>query len=231
MNLVRGEELQSVEYGSFDDDKASRGCVVTLIKREMGWGSNLSLAHFYLAPNQLKENAMKNSRSWIKILLPWMLVTVFMSGCIQVKLVSDYDEQIDRGVTNIQKQVEAILTKIEKSAADPSAGFVASDYSTIKEELGVLLTRAKATDHNELTIKQLYTLGYALLGNPPLAPENFKLKPPTIEQSLEKRNQRKDPLSAGDIRDLRDLLDVNFRAILKFELAKKRGINTNSGTQ
>lgn len=169
---------------------------------------------------------MKNPPNWMKLLLSWMLVMAFASGCMQVKFVSDYDEQMDQGVTNIQKQVETILTRIEKSAANPAASYVASDYSKIREELDVLLTRAKATDHNELTIKQLYTLGYALLGNPPLAPDGLKLSPPMPEQSLEKRNQGKEPLGAADMRDLRDLLDLDFRATLKLELAKKRGADS-----
>lgn len=171
---------------------------------------------------------MESSQNWTKALLPWLLIVTFLSGCSQIKLVSDYDERIDQGVTDIQKKVEAILTKIERSASDPSSTYAASDYSSIKEELNVLITRAESMDKNELTVKQLYTLGYALLESPPIAPESLKIKPPIKDGSLEKRHQLKEPFKPEDMRDLRSLIGVNFRSILKFELAKKRGAGANT---
>lgn len=178
-------------------------------------------------PQQPSER-FKTIQNWAKFLLSWIVITVFLAGCTQIKLVSDYDENIDQGVTDIQKKVETILTKIERSASDPSSSYVASDYSSIKEDLNVLITRAESTDNNELTTKQLYTLGYALLENPTIAPENLKIRPPIKNLSLEKRHQLKEPFQAEDIRDLRSLIGVNFRAILKFELAKKRGASTDT---
>lgn len=185
---------------------------------------------FYSPAAQLPTKGLKTIQNWTSFLLSWIVIATFLAGCTQIKLISDYDENIDIGITNIQKKVEAILTKIEKSASNPSSTYVASDYSSIKEDLNVLITRAESTDKNELTTKQLYTLGYALLENPTIAPENLKMKPPIKNLSLEKRHQLKEPFQAEDIRDLRSLIGVNFRAILKFELDKKRGASTGTNS-
>ena len=161
---------------------------------------------------------ISNTR-WVFFFLFWLPL---LSGCLPVKLIGDYDEKIDQGVSGLQKKVEVVLSKIERSAKNPSASFSESDYAELKQDLNVLITRASSWDKNELTVKQLYTLGYALLDKPSLAPEDLKLPAPIKDQSLEKRHQSKEAFGVEDIRDLRDILTVNFRAILKLELAKKR---------
>lgn len=153
---------------------------------------------------------------------------ICLAGCVPLKLVSDYDEKIDQGVTEVQKKVEAILTKIEGSADNPSATYKPGDYSAIKEDLNVLITRAAASEKNEITVKQLYTLGFALLEAAPQPPDDLNLTQPK-GGSLQQRNRMKEPFGPQDMRDLRALLGVSFRAILKFELAKKRGDSAGAG--
>lgn len=166
---------------------------------------------------------------------PWQLflalvLSFALPACVQqVRLISDYDESIDQGVTSIQKKVEVILTKIERWRTDPSKAYVAQDYTAIREDLDLLITRAQAAEKSDLTTKQLYTLGYALVENPPVAPPELGLGPPQPQLSLEARNRYKEALTAADIQDLRKLIDADFRAILKLELAKKRGTDVSKG--
>lgn len=157
------------------------------------------------------------------------LLALVLAACGPIKLASDYDEKLDQGVTDVQKKVEGLLTKIERSTKNPSMSYVASDYSAIKEDLNVLITRAEATPKNEVTVKQLYTLGQALLDSPPSAPEELKLPVAPPGNSLQKRHSLAIELKSDDVTELRTILRVNFRAILKEELAKKRGDAADSG--
>ncbi len=152
-----------------------------------------------------------------------LAVVLLLAGCT-VKLVSDYDEQIDQGVTALQRKTEAILSKMENSLEDPSKTYVASDYDDIKASLNLLRVRAQSMEKDDLTVNQLYLLGYALLDNPPqpASPSEGPAHPADLE-SLQSRQRKKEALSPEDMRDLRSLLEVSYRAILRLELAKKRG--------
>lgn len=169
---------------------------------------------------------MLNSRKWRAGVA---VLTIWLTACMPIKLVSDYDEKMDQGVTEVQKKVEAILTKIDGSKGNPSSTYKASDYSAINEDLNVLITRAASSEKNELTSKQLHTLGFSLLQSPPIPPAGLNVPQIKEGQSLQQRHQLATPFSTDDIRDLRALLGVSFRAILKFELAKKRGDAAGAG--
>lgn len=152
-----------------------------------------------------------------------VLLALVLAACGPIKLISDYDEKLDQGVSDIQRKVESILTKIERSQANPSLTYAMSDYTPIKEELNVLLLRAKSTDHNQITVNQLYTLGYSLLESPALAPDELRLAPPIAGASLQTRHSQSASLTSEDSANLRIILNNNFRSIIKFEIAKKRG--------
>lgn len=166
-----------------------------------------------------------------------------LGGCASVKLVADYDEKIEQGVTEVQKKVEAILSKIDRSQAKPSASYDARDYHAIKEDLAVLRTRAASWDKNMITLRMLYVLGYALIEkpavpvaagdntavmakssglNPALLTDNVP-PPPANRFSLEARHKLPDPIGDETLSDIRALLELHFRSLLSFELAKKRG--------
>lgn len=191
------------------------------------------------------QNMKRNTSTLCLKQLLWLsLMILTIPGCGTVRLVAGYDEEIENGITVVQKKVEAILTKIERSHPDPSVSYDAKDYEELREDLNVLRTRAAAWDKNEVTIKMLYELGYQLLENPPtplseteatdknldqIVAENSGVPMPTERYfSLEKRHKMKTPLETEDIRDLRAILEVHFRSLLRFEILKKRGISTTS---
>lgn len=177
--------------------------------------------------------------------LLWLFLMIFaISGCGTVRLVAGYDEAIEKGVTELQRKVEVILTKIERNPYKPSSSYQVNDYDKLREDLNVLRTRAAAWDKNEPTVKMLYELGNQLLENPPtpiteneaadkkldkIVAESFSV--PTLSEkyfSLEKRHKMADPLGVEDIRDLRAILEVHFRSLLRFEALKKRDNLTKS---
>lgn len=57
--------------------------------------------------------------SLFKRCLVYLLIIIAASGCATIKLVGDYDEQIDNGTTAFQKDVETFLVNLESSAAKP----------------------------------------------------------------------------------------------------------------
>src|SRR5689334_19616786 len=88
-------------------------------------------------------------------------LTILAAGalCACVHLVSDYDDQMDKGVTDLQKKNEVMLHKIETSLADPSKTYDAKDYDEFRAALNILLVRAKSWSKNEATTSALYEIG------------------------------------------------------------------------
>jgi uncharacterized membrane protein YgaE (UPF0421/DUF939 family) len=177
-------------------------------------------------------------------LICFFLIVFAIAGCT-VRLVANYDEAIDKSITELQKKVETILTKIERQPSNPSSTYDAKDYEQLREDLNVLRTRAASWDKNEATVKMLYELGYQLLENPPapvtedegkeknrldqIVVENSQVPLPTQEYfPLQRRHQMKDSLEPEDIRDLRTILEVHFRRLVSFENLKKRGMSTKT---
>ncbi len=137
-----------------------------------------------------------------------ILLLVLISGCVTVKLVGDYDEQIDKGTTALQKEVETFLVKLESTAPKPEDkvedyGKNKQFYADAKVTISGLRVRADATERNSLTVRMFDRLL-----------NNLNL----LEQMHSEGITRK------EISELiRGAFTTQFTAILTFELAKKRG--------
>lgn len=139
-----------------------------------------------------------------------LLLVFLMSGCVTVRLVGDYDEQIDKGVTALQKDTESLLVALEASAKGPNDKVEAYDkhkdfYSKAKVAISGLRVRADATERNSLTVQMLDKLQ-----------ENI--------DRLESADNSTEGIKKEEIeKSFRPGLNTQFTAILTFELAKKRG--------
>lgn len=122
-------------------------------------------------------------------------------GCISVKLVSDYDENIDKGVTEIQKKTEAFLLSL-KPYAPESTQF----YDGVRVEISSLRLRADSLQRNSLTVQMLDKLANNI-------------------DRLEQDHKSKEGIKQAEIPLYRGGLNSQFTSILTFELAKKRGEN------
>ena len=94
----------------------------------------------------------------------WFFVTLMLlllSACVTVKLVADYDEQIDKGVTQLQKEVETFLVKLEGTAKNLNDMVQVYDekhaqfYADARVAISGLRVRADATERNSLTVRML----------------------------------------------------------------------------
>lgn len=144
---------------------------------------------------------------WI-VLLAAVLV---IAGCSTIKLVADYDEQIDTGTTALQKAVETFIVKLESTAARPDdkvAPYEDKDkqfYLDAKVAISGLRLRADATERNSLTVRAFDKLGKNI-------------------DRLEEMHRSQEGLKRSELAKLiRPGLTQQFTAILTFELAKRRG--------
>ena len=146
----------------------------------------------------------------------WSIIAVFLVllvGC-QVQLVSQYDEQTDVAVTELQKKTEWFLLELEalstsdKPEAAARRTYAANEgfYRDAQVAITSMRLRAEAIPKNELTIQEITLL----------------------EQSFESLRQLhvqggNAGLRAVVVEPLRSSLNTHFGAIIKLELAKKRG--------
>lgn len=132
------------------------------------------------------------------------LIMVGLIGCSGIKLVADYDENIDKGISSLQKKTEKLLLTIESKEGTAEASYDNNKnfYEEAKIEISSLRIRADAIHRNSLTVRMLDKLL-----------KNIKRLESDHQEGITKAEV---PLYRGG-------LNSQFTAILSFELAKKRG--------
>lgn len=127
-----------------------------------------------------------------------------LSGCA-IQLISKYDEATDKAVTALQKKTETHLVALEAVQGQPDCKYEKHKpfYEEAKVDISAIAVRAAATPKNEITTQQAGLLASSLA-------------------SLEKLH-RIACLSGEQIAPLRTQFNSSFTAILKLELAKRRG--------
>lgn len=127
-----------------------------------------------------------------------------VSGC-SIKLVSSYDETTDKAVTALQKKTEAHLVALESVEGLPECIYEKHKqfYDEAKVDVSAISVRAAAIPKNEITTEQTVILANSF-------------------ESLEKLHKIA-CLTKDQIKPLRTQFNSSFTAILKLELAKRRG--------
>lgn len=124
-----------------------------------------------------------------------------VAGCT-IRLIGDYDDTIDQGVTDIQQRTELYFAKLR---SDPLTPYDSSFYDDISARLAVLKTRAAALTQYKIIGQQL--------GNMKDQFDNLRV--------LDKSSARPVPPGLVDAAD--NAITVSVESILKLELALKRG--------
>ena len=132
-------------------------------------------------------------------------LAVAFSGCSPVRFIAEYDEQIDRSATQLQKDLDSFLTHLETTEGTPEAEYESNQsfYADYMVELRSLLLRAESHTLNDLTEKQL----------------GLMISSVDSLQAIHKDA----PLIPEVIDVLRSDLSQSWKAIIALELAKKRG--------
>jgi hypothetical protein len=136
--------------------------------------------------------------------LTCLLLAIGIAGCVSVRLVADYDPEIDQSVSELQRKCETFLTFLERNAGKAEAQYDANKefYDEVRIDLSAIHVRAAAIPKNDITLRQLDLLRDSL--------DNL--------EELHKMG-----LTRKQIEPLRSAFNSSFTAILKLELAKKRG--------
>lgn len=153
---------------------------------------------------RIASDSTRRLSAWLLMLF----MSVVLGGCTTVKLVGDYDEQIDKGVTQLQKDTETFLIRLEGTARKETDKVEAYEknvafYQGAKVAVSSLRVRADAMERNSITVRMLDRIGNNI-------------------RRLE--GMHRDGLTRVEIEDsIRGALNAQFTAVLTFELAKKRG--------
>jgi hypothetical protein len=134
----------------------------------------------------------------------FLALAVVLSGCA-VRLISSYDETIDKAVTALQKNTETHLVALEGVEGLPECKYEKHKqfYDQAKVDVSAIAVRAAAIPKNEITTEQAGLLSNSL-------------------DSLVKLHKIA-CLTKDQIAQLRTQFNVSYTAILKLELAKRRG--------
>ena len=137
-------------------------------------------------------------------ILAFVWLAGFLSACSEIRLISDYDEETDKAVTQLHRKVEGFLLELEDVAGTPDGEYknYRDVYKEVKVDLASLSIRAKARPKNSLQVDQLELLSRSW-------------------NTLE--NLHKTGLTPEQLPPLRSAFNVSFTAILKLEFELKRG--------
>lgn len=133
-----------------------------------------------------------------------LAVMLALSSCA-VKRISGYDETTDRAVTDLQRKTEAHLVTLESVEGLPECTYENHKqfYDEAKVDINVITVRAAAIPKNDITTQESQLLASQL-------------------DNLEKLHKIA-CLSKDQITLVRTHFNTSFTAILKLELAKRRG--------
>jgi hypothetical protein len=113
---------------------------------------------------QDKEEVMKRKRlnqAQVFIVAMCLVLGVSLLGCPKVQLIAPYDQKIDQGVTDLQKQTAEFLIGIESQGGSKPGEFETHQkefYNPTKVALSGLIVRSKARPLNTETSNQLELL-------------------------------------------------------------------------
>lgn len=158
----------------------------------------------------------------LRVLIPqrglaliWCLVLCLAFAGCDAHFLSNYDEILDRAVTDTQKKTDAFLLKMQDTRAPQRRYAVAKPiYEDILNDVHSLKSRAQANNSqnlNEITIKQIDLLD------------------DSIRKLQAQHEKTPNGVGVGAVRATQDLVDVQFETILKLEIAKKRGVGATKG--
>ena len=132
------------------------------------------------------------------------LAAVSVAGCTEVRLVSDYDPQTDEALSAIHQDIESILTELERTLGTPAgdAEEYAERYDRVRVDLRTLAVRAAARPLNTIQVDQLAQV---------------------LTQLDLFASAHREGMQAAEIPPFRRGFDQSFGAMIRLELAKRRG--------
>jgi hypothetical protein len=130
-----------------------------------------------------------------------VLVAFALLIACKVTLIGDYDDVLDKGITDLQQTAETYFAKLLSTPATP---YDQSFHDGVHARLAVLTSRAATLPKYTIISQQLNNLATQFA--------NF--------QQLDQTATR--PISAAVVNPAESAIDTSIEAILKLEIALKR---------
>jgi len=132
-----------------------------------------------------------------------ILFIVILASCASVQLIAPYDERIEKGITELQRNTTTFFVKVERQGGSDINDYKnhIEFYDHSKVATKSLFIRAGATAQNKKTEEQILLLM-----------QKFEL--------LEKQHKNSG-LTPNTIPTLESSFDQLFRSVLTLEVAKK----------
>jgi hypothetical protein len=128
------------------------------------------------------------------------------AACFTVRLAAQYDAQVDQAATQLQRSLDAFLTRLEgMPRSDPEGSYEAQKgfYLQYGVDLRALKVRAASLERNSITVQQIESIESSL-------------------ERLRRTHESQNRLSAAAIQEFRNLFNTAWTAVLAYELAKRR---------
>lgn len=139
-----------------------------------------------------------------------LFIALLVAGCTEVRLLSEYDQFTDEHVSQLQTDFERLFTSLERRPQLPDCGYHAHAdfYAETTVTLNVLIARNEVRPDNDISERQL---------------KNLKSSLGELEQLHELSDEENRCLLLEEVGILRSAFTSSIGAILRLELAKKRG--------
>ncbi|MDP1991493.1 MAG: hypothetical protein Q8K00_10770 [Syntrophales bacterium] len=151
-------------------------------------------------------------------------IALLLSGCMTMRLISDYDEPTDKALTAIQHAADDFITKLVADAPSEQNGFDRHKqfYADIDQQLRRLEFRVMSIPKNSQTVTLVGNVRTALLGEGKCTAEGNSLR----DLHCIPENLAKGP-SKTALQIAQRYINQTIGAALALELAKKQGLEQN----
>jgi hypothetical protein len=163
---------------------------------------------------------MRSNSRWVRPLRTVALLTILaigiaFSGCT-VKLIGDYDDAVDRGITDVQQKAELYFAKLQSNSDTP---YDQSFHDDITARLTVLKSRAASLEQYSIISQQVTALQKIFA--------DFERADKITPRPLKNDDKtQKPPLVANT----EPAVTVAVENILKLELKLKRGATPSTAS-
>jgi hypothetical protein len=149
---------------------------------------------------QAAQTSPRKRATLVRALLVLTVAAFLLAGCA-VRLIGNYDDVIDAGITDVQQKAELYFAKLQSTPSTPyDQGF----YDDVDSHLAVLKSRAAALPKNQIVVTEI--------GNLKAQFDDF--------EKLDRISPR--PFPAGAVNAARSGIETSVESILKLEFALKR---------
>jgi hypothetical protein len=148
-----------------------------------------------------KRASLQKRSLIIGTVLALTVAAFLFTGCA-VKLIGDYDDTIDTGITDVQQKAELYFAKLQST---PDTPYDQNFYDDIDSHLAVLKSRAVVLPKNDILVTQI---------------TNLKAQFDDFEK-VDKISPR--PFPAIAVTSARSGIETSVESILRLEFAMKRG--------